>query len=214
MIKIPEHVGCIIHNNTPVLPCPLEHALHFTRLGFHIMVFNFKSIILQSKLENDWNLQAGNTLCYDCWKMIRIPRRHSLHFFKFLSKTKLFQFSLKRCCFDNGPGWLSQPTTWAGSDNYGFNKARREIFFINCHQKHSQIPLMKNKRGAEPCESFLSQNKKNKKFKLFFFVFAASICLVLTSLLSNPCALNYIINFNLLSVNRSVILMRKLFFFL
>jgi hypothetical protein len=58
MIKIPEHVGCIIHNNNPVLPCPLEHALHFTHLGFHIMVFNFKSIILQSKLENDWNLQA------------------------------------------------------------------------------------------------------------------------------------------------------------
>jgi hypothetical protein len=117
-------------------------------------------------LEKDWNLQAGNTLCCDCWKMIRIPRRHSLHFFKFLSETKLFQFSLKRR-FDNGPGWPSQPTTWAESDNYGFNKARREIFFINRHQKHSQIPLMKNKRGVEPCESFLSQNKKIKNSSCF-----------------------------------------------
>jgi uncharacterized membrane protein (DUF373 family) len=72
------------------------------------------------------------------------------------------------------------------------------------------MPLMKNKRGVEPCESFLSLKKK---FKLFFFVFAAFFCLVLTSLFSNPCALNYIINFSLLSVNRSVILMRKLFFF-
>lgn len=59
MIKILEHDGCIIHKNTPVLPCSLEHVLHFTHLGFDLMDQTISNISLFSKktfLTTEWQI--------------------------------------------------------------------------------------------------------------------------------------------------------------